>query len=279
VSFEQWLQLLTPYQTQCYKIMRPILAAHLNKLIAQHVVYTEIMLSPAIFPREPEAMLHALHEWREWTLELEQRKLQVEYLMVIPRTLTSTILEHDLETMVRLRRAKLIVGVALVGLETGESLQRFSHAFARWREAGLGIEIHAGEHSGSDSVRDALRFGRPHRLGHCLSAFQDPRLVETISSSRIHVEFCPTSNLRSGAVSDLKEHPIGRALELGLNFSVNTDDPGAFGTSMENEYRLLAETFGFNRDEFTLIFRNSLASRFEPKLRYLNRDAMDFAEG
>jgi aminodeoxyfutalosine deaminase len=270
--FERWLQILKPYQAQCFELMRPILAAHIRRLVDQNVVYTEIMLSPSIFPQVRQQMLTALHQWHEWTLEMEQGKVQVEYLMVIPRSLAPTILERDAQTILDLHRANLIVGVALVGMETGESLQRFSRCFARWRDAGVGIEIHAGEHSGPESVDDALKYGRPHRIGHCLSAFHDPALVESIRNARVHIEFCPTSNLRTGAVTHLEQHPIQQARQLSLSFGINTDNPGAFGCSMASEHQLVANTFGFSVSEFRAIFCNSLAARFQPKLRYISGD-------
>jgi adenosine deaminase len=47
-----------------------------------------------------------------------------------------------------------------------------------------------------------------------------------------------------------------------MNFSVNTDDPGAFGCSMESEFRRLEMSFGFTAEDFARIFANSWRSRF-----------------
>lgn len=269
-KFKRWLELMKPYQSECAHLMRPFLAAHIANLVAQHVVYAEIMLSPTIFPREPDGFLRAFRAWRDWTLELEQGRIQIEYLTVIPRSLDQINLEHDVRSYIDLYKENLIVGVALVGLETGESIKRFSNAFAQWHDAGLGVEIHAGEHSGPESVYDAIRFGRPNRMGHCLSAFRDLTLIESIRDSKIHIEFCPTSNLSTGAFVDPTWRPIRNALKKGLSFSINTDNPGAFGCSLESEYQLLADSLGFTSADFQMIFRRSLAARFQPKLRYLN---------
>ena len=267
--FQQWLEILRPYQCANAEAMRPILAAHVSDLIAQRVVYAEIMLSPSMFPRERGAMLDAFHRWRAWTFELEQGKIQIEFLLVVPRTLDAGRLEHDQAMCLELRREGLIVGVALVGVETGESIARFTQAFHAWRDAGLGIEIHAGEHSESGSVRDAIENGHPHRLGHGLSAFHDLALLDSIRANQIHIEFCPTSNLCTGAVASIGQHPIGMAKTQGLSFSLNTDDPGTFDCSMESEYETVAQAFGFGPADFMEVFRQSLAARFEPRLRYL----------
>src|SRR5262245_31345195 len=269
-AFEQWLELLRPYQTECFESMRAILSEHICNLIKQHVVYSEIMLPPTMFPRGEKAMMRALHRWQDWTRELERGKIQVEYLMSIPRSLRPPLLEHDAKQFLALRKAGLIVGVALVGMETGESLSRFSRAFSLWRDAGLGIEVHAGEHRGPDSVYDALQFVNPDRIGHCVSAFRDLSLLELIKSRGTHIEFCPTSNLCTAAISTLEGHPIKKAKELGLSFSINTDNPGAFRCSVEREYQLLTKAFDFTTDDFGSVFCNSLNARFESKLRYLD---------
>jgi adenosine deaminase len=251
--------------------MRPILATHVAHLMAQHVRYAEIMLSPTMFPSELDALIEAFHHWREWASELEQGYLQLEFIMVVPRTLTPDKLERDTETFVTLHREGLIVGIALVGIETGESIQRFAPSIMHWREAGLGIEIHAGEHSGPESIWDALEYGRPDRLGHGLAAFQDHELLDYIRHDNIHFEFCPTSNLRTGAAANIEQHPIGRARALGLNFSINTDNPGAFECSLQSEYQLLAETCSFSATDFMTVFHHALDARFQPHLRYLPR--------
>ena len=272
-SFRRWLEVLKPYQSAPAELMRPVLEAHAAHLLAQNVLYAEVMLSPAMFPRErPSDLLEAFHRWRQWALSLEHNRLQMEFILVIPRTLAAEKLQSEVASFIELHRQGLIVGVALVGVETGESIQKFASSFQRLREAGLGIEIHAGEHSGPHSVRDALEYGKPHRLGHALSAFQDPALLEQIHRDQVHLEFCLTSNLRTGAIRHIHQHPIRCARDRGLSFSINTDDPGAFASSLAHEYELAAQAFHFDNEDFDAILRHSLAARFQPRLRYLKSD-------
>lgn len=267
-SFRRWVEVLRPYQSATIDAMRPILAAHISDLIAQDVIYAEIMISPTMFPREKPALLDTFHTWREWTSEMERSRVQVEFIMVVPRTLDPDLLKRDTESFIELHREGLIAGVALVGPENGESIQRFETAFSSWREAGLGVEIHAGEHTGPESVWDALRYGSPHRLGHGLSAFQDPALLDELRRQGIHVEFCLTSNICTGAVEDIEQHPAGRAKELGMNFSLNTDNPGAFQCSLQSEFQLASKTLRFEPDDFQSVFRSAFAARFQAKLRH-----------
>jgi adenosine deaminase len=272
-SFKRWLEVLKPYQAASAERMLPILRAHADNLIAHNTVYAEIMLSPTMFPREPAALVATFSRWREWAFEFEQGRLQIEFIIVMPRTLPAEQLRSEIAGLVQLHREHLIVGVALVGVETGESIQGFASSLQKLRDAGLGVEIHAGEHNGSESVWDALKYGRPARLGHGLSAFQDPLLIERIHRDNIHLEFCVTSNLRTGAVKQLDLHPIRNAKERGLSFSINTDDPGAFKCSLAEEYERVAESFDFTSEDFERVFRNSMAARFQPRLRYISENS------
>jgi len=121
-----------------------------------------------------------------------------------------------------LYEAGLVVGVALAGPERGNPVKPFHKTITRFHEAGLGIEIHAGEWCGPESIWDALEHGYPHRIGHGVSLFQDPKLIGLFQERQIHLELCPTSNLKTGSIAQIEEHPIGRARELGLNFSPMT---------------------------------------------------------
>jgi len=177
------------------------------------------------------------------------------------------VMEERGERMIALYEAGLIVGVALAGPEQGNPVKPFHNTFARLHEAGLGIEIHAGEWCGPESVWDALEFGYPNRIGHGVSLFQDPWLVDKVRERQIHIEMCPTSNVKTGSVARIKEHPIGQAKALGLSFSVNTDDPGVFESSLESEYELLASVFGFDGGDFERLYANTLGARFQPVLQ------------
>jgi aminodeoxyfutalosine deaminase len=267
-GFRRFVEVLRPYHSAPPEAMRPILAAHVRSLKEQGVGYAELMISPAMFGSSASGLVAGFQQWREWSLEMELGQTQIEFLMVIPRTLAPEALERDTASFIELGRRGLIAGVALAGPEGGESIGRFETAFGRWRDAGLGIEIHAGEHSGPESVWDALRHGRPDRLGHAISAFQDPELVDYLRSNHVHIEFCPTSNLCTGAVESMDRHPVGVAHRAGLGFSINTDDPGAFECSLSSEYGRLADVFAFSDADFSAVFRQSLSARFARKLRY-----------
>jgi adenosine deaminase len=151
---------------------------------------------------------------------------------------------------VTLSEAAELRGLGVIGIGLGGSEQRFpadpfTPVFERARRLGLRTTVHAGEGAGPDSVREALRRLRPDRIGHATRAAEDPALLDELAASRVPLELCPVSNVRTGIVASLAAHPVRRYFERGLVLSINTDDPRMFGTRLADEYRLLGEVFGF----------------------------------
>ena len=133
-----------------------------------------------------------------------------------------------------------VVGFSLGGDETACPARDFRDVFRRGRRAGLFPVVHAGEWGGPQSVADALRFLQPVRIAHGIRAVEDPALVKELVKRGIVCDVCPTSNLRTGAVSRGEEHPLRRMLLAGMRVSLSTDDPGLFGTTLAGEYRRAA---------------------------------------
>ena len=245
----------------------PVLDRHIERLKAQRVRYSEVMIAAGETLRDTAEAVEQVGAFRDWAHRKECGDIQVEFLVAIGRNRPPEQVEALADRILALYEAGLIVGVALAGPERGNPVKSFQRTFARFHEAGLGIEIHAGEWCGPESVWDALEYGYPDRIGHGVSLFQDDVLVDVVRERGIHVEMCPTSNLRTGSISRIEEHPVARARQLGLSFSVNTDDPGPFECSMESEYETLSKAFGFDDSDFQRIYAQTLEARFQPELR------------
>lgn len=138
------------------------------------------------------------------------------------------------------------VGFGLGGPEIGVGRAQFAGPFAAARAAGLRSLPHAGETTGAETVWSALRDLGAERIGHGIHAATDPRLLEHLAEHRIPLEVCPTSNVCTGAVSALAEHPLLRLVEAGVPVTLNTDDPGMFGCDLVGEYRVAHEVFGLD---------------------------------
>lgn len=138
------------------------------------------------------------------------------------------------------------VAFGLGGPEQGVDRPQFADVFARARALGLHCVPHAGETTGPATVWDALRSLHAERIGHGISSARDERLMEHLAEHRIPLEVCPTSNLRTRAVTELSEHPFGTLRDAGVVVTLNTDDPGMFDTTLNDEYRVAREVFGLD---------------------------------
>lgn len=245
-----------------------IFEVHISKLKKQNVIYTEVMFAPGELPKSHDAALKRMDAFRHLVDTFEEGRIQVEFLATISRQKSPEQLRHLVDRILLLHEAGLICGVCMAGLEPGFPIKPFRSIFAKFKEAGLGISIHAGEWCGPESVRDALYNGFPDRIGHGVRAFEDPELIDYISEHRVHLEFCPTSNVRTGSLKRIEDHPIARARDRCLEFSLSTDDPGAFESTVEGEYDIAREIFGFSENELCRIAMSGLRARFQQRFRH-----------
>lgn len=143
---------------------------------------------------------------------------------------------------------------------TGELRDAFRAAV----KAGLHSVPHAGEMSGPLTIWEALDGLGAERIGHGISCVRDPKLLDRLRDTQIPLEVCPTSNLCTGQVRTLREHPITTMLEHGLYVTLNSDDPPMFGTTLTEEYRRSAAAFGFDHTMLAQLSRNAVNASFMP---------------
>lgn len=166
-----------------------------------------------------------------------------------------------------------VVGIGIGGDERRGPAEWFRDLYKKAADQGLRLTAHAGETTGPESVWSALNIG-VERIGHGLSIAQDPELVEVLAHKQVPVEICLSSNLRTGVCAGFSEHPVKSFFDEGLMVTLNTDDPAMFQTSLNREYQIAMEQFGFSREQLREIARNSFEASFLPvekKLRYLQQ--------
>jgi aminodeoxyfutalosine deaminase len=165
-----------------------------------------------------------------------------------------------------------VVGFGIGGDELQAPPELFRDVYAYAAKNGLRLTAHAGETAGPGSVWGALNLPA-ERIGHGFRAWQDPELVETLSTRQVPVEICITSNLKTGICPTVAEHPVRNYFDQGVMVTLNTDDPAMFSTSLSREYQLAQETFSFTDEHLRELARNSFEASFLPaekKLGFLN---------
>ncbi|HEY7004005.1 MAG TPA: adenosine deaminase [Gaiellaceae bacterium] len=133
-------------------------------------------------------------------------------------------------------RERGIVGIGLGGEEALYPPEKFVDVFRQAREEGFASVPHAGEVVGPSSIRGALDALQADRIRHGIRAAEDPVLVEELAERRIVLDVTPISNLRTGVVKSLAEHPLPELVAAGIPCTVSTDDPEMFDTDLTREY-------------------------------------------
>lgn len=167
---------------------------------------------------------------------------------------------------------RAVAGVGIGGDELKAPPELFRDAYAWAADRGLRLTAHAGENGPPESVWGALNL-RAERIGHGLTAFHDPDLVDELTQRQVPIEICLTSNLRTGLCPSLNEHPAKHYFDRGVMITLNSDDPAMFGTSLAREYQIAQQSFGFTDEHLRELARNSFEASFLPaekKLQFLN---------
>ncbi len=253
------------YELVTYRLMQ--------KLRQQNVVHAEVYVSVGVIrwrgqPVEP------IFEGMERGRERGQRDFGVSLLWIFDavRHFGPEAAAEVFDLAARLRERN-VVGIGIGGDEARGPAEGFRDLYKKAADNGLRLTAHAGETTGPESVWGALNIGA-ERIGHGLSAANDPELLEVMAQKQVPVEMCITSNLRTGACKELQEHPVRKFFDEGLMITLSTDDPAMFQTSLNKEFEIAQQEFSFTEDHLRELARNSIEASFLPvekKLRFMQQ--------
>lgn len=123
--------------------------------------------------------------------------------------------EIGLEVLMKIEeKGENVVAVDMGGSELGFPARPYKEIYRRAKEMGLHQVSHAGEAAGSDSIWQAIEIGA-ERIGHGVTAIEDENLLRYLKNHRISIECCPTSNVRTDCIDDIKNHPIRELYDRG----------------------------------------------------------------
>jgi adenosine deaminase len=151
-----------------------------------------------------------------------------------------------------LEHKNTFVGLDLADNEEGFDSKPFAPLFHKAKKAGLGITIHSGEapHPKSPKwVLDAINVLGAERIGHGVQIYRDEDVMRAVREKDVVLELCPTSNMLTNAIPNLKDHPLKRLHEFGVKVTINTDDPGIFNTNANREFRVACDVIGMSTEQ------------------------------
>jgi adenosine deaminase/aminodeoxyfutalosine deaminase len=255
-------RLRTPedYELITYRLMQ--------KLKAQNVVHAEVYVSVGvIFWRGQQ--FDAIFEGLERGRQRGERDFGVKLYWIFDavRHFGVEAAQQVFGKAAQLRERN-VIGVGIGGDERRGPAAWFRNLYARAADQGLRLTAHAGESMGPESIWNALRDLKAERIGHGLTAIQDPKLMDYLAEHQVPIEICLSSNLRTGCCGSIKDHPLPEYLERGMLVTLNTDDPEMFESTLNEEYKLAAATFGLSHEQLQKLAADSIKVAFtKPRLQ------------
>jgi adenosine deaminase len=251
-----------------------------EQLMQQHVVYAEVTLSVGIMllrKQDPQANFEALLAATE---PFEKRGLRLNWVFDAVRQFGPELALNVVEAARRCASPR-IVAFGIGGDELQVHTREFTHVYARARNCGLHLLMHAGEVGGPEKIREAVEILGVERIGHGIAAIHDAALMDVLAERRIALEICPTSNLRTGALGSqlrnpratLGQHPLPQLVRHGIPVVLSTDDPAMFHATLIGEYEA-AVRMGLRETELVALHRAGFEHAFLPqeiRQAYLSR--------
>ncbi|OBG31556.1 adenosine deaminase [Mycolicibacter heraklionensis] len=250
-------------------------------LAADTVVYAEVRFAPELhiegglsFDEVTDAVLAGFADG-ERDAAATGREITVRCLVTAMR---HAALSREIAELAIRFRDKGVVGFDIAGAEAGYPPSRHLDAFEYMRDHNARFTIHAGEAFGLPSIHEAIAFCGADRLGHGVRITdditvdpEDPagtvrlgRLAAILRDKRVPLELCPSSNVQTGAVDSIAEHPFDLLARARLRVTVNTDNRLMSDTTMSKEMLVLAETFGYGWADLQRFTVNAMKSAFIP---------------
>lgn len=157
-----------------------------------------------------------------------------------------------------------VVGFDLAGAEYDHPAKHHKAAFQLVRANNINVTIHAGEAYGPESIAQAIHVCGAHRIGHGCRLREDGDLLHYLNDHRIPLECCPSSNVQTGAVRNLKSHPLKLYFDLGLRVTINTDNRLVTDTTVSKELWLCHTQLGMSLRDIKTMIMAGFKSAFLP---------------
>ncbi|XP_074144615.1 adenosine deaminase [Sminthopsis crassicaudata] len=164
-------------------------------------------------------------------------------------------------------RHQTVVAMDLAGDETIEDSSLFPGHVEAYKEAvksGIHRTVHAGEVGPPSVVQQAVDVLHAERIGHGYHTLEDATLYNNLLGKNMHFEVCPWSSYLTGAWKEGTEHAVIRFKNDKANYSLNTDDPLIFKSTIDTDYRMVKMQMNFTEEEFIRLNINAAKSSFLP---------------
>lgn len=248
--------------------LRRVTAELVEDLAGEGVRYAELRFSPRLFTDEGLTSDAVLGHTAEAAAEAAERTGTRMPLIACLMGGRDPEWNAGIVDAAVKRRGDGVVAVDLAGPVDGrtpEWIDAHAYLFAKARDAGLRVTVHAGEAEPPEAIRIALARYGAERIGHGTTLAQDPALLAEVVERGIPIESCPRSNYWTRTAEEmagLRDHPVGQVLRAGAMVCLNTDDRSLFGNDLSSELLVTQEALELDDAEVDRLVANGWSAAF-----------------
>ena len=236
-----------------------------TSMVQHNIQYAEITWTPQFYLNLGYSLNDILGTMNEARRLLASRSgLEIRWIPDIVRSRPQPASAIATWAASREARDAGVVALGLGGPERGYPASDFASQFRHARQFGVHANPHAGEGAGSASIWQTIEELKPSRIGHGISAIDDPKLLSYLVREALPLEVCPTSNIRLGICKSYETHPLKRLIKAGCVVTINTDDPVLFQTTLTREYFVAMQECGLDIEEIKHSILNALTFSYLP---------------
>ncbi len=159
------------------------------------------------------------------------------------------------------------LAVGLAAVEVGYPASLFKDVFKLVKATGLPVVAHAGEEGAPEYIWSAINDIKVDRIDHGVRCLEDPKLVKYLQQSQIPLTVCPCSNVSLHVFEHMNQHVITQMLDLGLNVTINSDDPAHFGAYLAENMQQVQTHCGVSNDQLIRVTHNAIDASFAGESR------------
>ncbi|NQS92263.1 MAG: adenosine deaminase [Chloroflexi bacterium] len=250
-SFENFLSKFGTLR-QFYKspdIIKRISMEAVEDAALENIRYLELRFTPVALSRAEGFPMAQVVDWVIEGVQEASEKYQILTRLIVSINRHESVAQAEKVIEIALdKKDQGIVGVDLAGNEAEFPGDPFKDLFSVARKQGLKVTIHAGEWGGAENVHHAIEVLNADRIGHGIRILENSDTIALARERGTLFEVCVTSNHHSGAVKNLKEHPIRQMIKEGLKVTINTDDPSISRINLSSEYQAVNKVLGIPMD-------------------------------
>lgn len=155
-----------------------------------------------------------------------------------------------------------IIGVGLDSSEAGYPPEKFASVFKRARKEGFLTVAHAGEEGPPEYIWQALNELKVVRIDHGIACVKDMQLVNKLKMEKIPLTICPLSNVKLHIFDSLADHNLKQMLDMGLQVTINSDDPAYFGGYINENFLAIQDVLHLDHSDIYRLIKNSFLATF-----------------